>query len=61
MKTQVRMARGRMIENGDVGRDHRIGAAGCRVVDGTPPDADVAGPGEGVDGHQNLRSAGMRI
>jgi hypothetical protein len=43
-----------VVEQADVGQDHRIDAESGRAIDGALPVGGASGLGEGIDRHQHL-------
>jgi hypothetical protein len=54
MQPQGRVTAAGVVEQTDVGKDHRIDAKGRRAIDGALPVGRSSRLGEGIDRHQNL-------
>lgn len=61
MQAQAGVALGGIVEQADVGKDHCIHAQSGGTIDGALPVGHAAGLGEGVDRHQHLAAARLRV
>lgn len=61
MQSQIRVTLTGVIEQADIGKDHRIGAKSGCSVNGVMPFSSTSWLGEGVDGNQDLALFGLRV